>query len=33
MIKRIDTVKRMLNIIHRRFPELKIDWGVPGSYS
>jgi cytidylate kinase len=31
MIKRINTVCRMLNIIHKRFPELKLDWKIPGS--
>jgi cytidylate kinase len=25
MIKRVDTVRRMLNIVHKRYPELKID--------
>jgi hypothetical protein len=31
MIKRVDTVRRMLNIVHKRYPELKIDWKVPGT--
>ncbi|MDR2636547.1 MAG: (d)CMP kinase [Mycoplasmataceae bacterium] len=31
MIKRVDTVRRMLFIVHKRFPELKIDWKVPGT--
>jgi cytidylate kinase len=25
MIKRVDTVRRMLSVIHKRFPELKVD--------
>jgi cytidylate kinase len=30
-LKRINSVKRMLFIIHKRFPELTIDWKIPGS--
>jgi cytidylate kinase len=30
-IKRIDTVRRMLRVIHKRFPELRVDWKVPGT--
>jgi cytidylate kinase len=30
-IKRVDTVRRMLRVIHKRFPELAVDWKVPGT--
>jgi len=30
-IKRVETVYRMLNIVHKRFPELKINWKKVGS--
>jgi hypothetical protein len=31
MIKRIDTVKRMLKVIHKKYPELDINWKKVGT--